>query len=67
MFVGIFGVGIHHVLVVRTVVSHLAGLALGMLFDRVEKLLAARDVEYPVKFLHGPVVQLAQRPGTGRL
>ena len=65
MFVGIFGVGIHHVLVVRTVVSHLAGLAVGMLFDRVEELLAARDVEYPVKFLHGPVVQLAQRPGTG--
>ena len=30
-----------------------------------KKLLAARDVEYPVKFLHGPVVQLAQRPGTG--
>ena len=55
MFVGIFGVGIHHVLVVRTVVSHLAGLAVGMLLDRVEKLLAARDVEYPVEFLHGPV------------
>ena len=62
MFVAVIEEDVHHVLLIGSLfVTQFAGLAVGVLLDGVEHLLAAADLENPVNLVERLLVQTAQR------
>ena len=60
MLVRIAGIYLHEILLVSAVKTHFARLAVGVLLDGIEKLLAARYLEDAVNLLHRLVAAFAQ-------